>query len=145
MHQLYKVWGNIPLIIRCGKSQWSFWILSLLLLQTNTFQREGGWTACQKICFGLEGSYKQTKSNCSNMLGWNELHFWKVSRVLSQTWRKVINDCFALLPACYCMGPSKSSRFDYLKLSLELDLFILDHPLIYHSRPFSVHVASLFR
>lgn len=69
---------------------------------------------------------------------------WKVSRVLSQTWRKVINDCFALLPACCCMGLSKSSRFDSLKLSLELGLFILDHPLIYHSRLFSVHVASLF-
>lgn len=95
-----------------------------------------------KMSFGLEGSYKHTKSNCSNMLGWNELHFvegqsgpfiileegdqWGVFCIVSSMW----------------LGQSKSSRFDSLKLHLELGMFILDHPLIYHTRPFC---ASLFR
>lgn len=30
-----------------------------------------------KMAFGLDRFYKHTKSNCSNMLAWNELHILK--------------------------------------------------------------------
>lgn len=56
-----------------------------------------------KMAFGLDGSYKHTKSNCSNMRVWNELHIVKGPlgpiTDLEEGDAVIDGECFAVLPA----------------------------------------------
>lgn len=56
-----------------------------------------------KMVFGLDRFYKHTKSNCSSMLVWNELHIVKGQLGLFTDLEEgdaVINgECFAFMPA----------------------------------------------
>lgn len=46
-----------------------------------------------KMAFGLDGSYKHTKSNCSKMLAWN------IVEDVEEGDAVIIGECFALMPA----------------------------------------------
>ncbi len=73
-----------------------------------------------KMVFGLDRFYKHTKSNRSNMLAWNELHDVKGQLgPFTDLGEGVLHLCLQV-----------AGRFDSLKPSLELGMFILDHPLI---------------
>lgn len=53
-----------------------------------------------KMAFGLDGSYKHTKSNCSKMLAWNIVK-GKLGPFtdVEEGDAVIIGECFALMPA----------------------------------------------